>query len=108
MKNIVLSFLFLIHASLLLAQAELLQSGPMLGYSDMKEVLLWVQTKSQAKVKFEYWEKGKPETKVSTEEIYTAKQTAFVAKAIADKVEPGRRYDYALYINGQKWNAHIH
>jgi len=102
MKNIVLSFLFLIHASLLLAQAELLQSGPMLGYSDMKEVLLWVQTKAQAKVKFEYWEKGKPETKFSTEEIYTTKHSAFVAKAIADKVEPGRRYDYALYINGQK------
>ncbi|MFN3638833.1 MAG: alkaline phosphatase D family protein [Chloroherpetonaceae bacterium] len=102
MKNIVLSFFLLVHASLLLAQAELLQSGPMLGYSDMKETLLWVQTKSQAKVKFEYWEKGKPEQKFTTEELYTNKQTAFTAKAIADKVEPGRRYEYALYINGQK------
>ncbi len=102
MKNIILSFLFLVQSSLLLAQAERLQSGPMLGYSDMKETLLWVQTKSQAKVKFEYWEKGKPEQKFTTEEIYTNKQTAFTAKAIADKVEPGRRYEYALYINGQK------
>gem|GEM_PF-6823568 len=40
------------------AQANLLQSGPMVGYSEMKEVLLWVQTKSSAKVKFAYWEKG--------------------------------------------------
>jgi alkaline phosphatase D len=102
MKNIVLSFLLFVQASLLFAQAELLQSGPMLGYSDMKETLLWVQTKSQAKVKFEYWEKGKPEQKFTTEEIYTNKQTACIAKAIANKVEPGRRYEYALYINGQK------
>ncbi len=91
MKNIVVSFLFLIQSSMLLAQAELLQSGPMLGYSDMKETLLWVQTKSQAKVKFEYWEKGKPERKFTTQEIYTNKHTAFIAKAIAEKVEPGLR-----------------
>ncbi|MCS6989429.1 MAG: alkaline phosphatase family protein [Chloroherpetonaceae bacterium] len=102
MKRVVPLILFLLHSAALMAQADLLQSGPMLGYSEMKEVLLWVQTKAQARVKFEYWEKGKPETRASTDEVLTNKQTAFVAKLVADKVEPGRRYEYALYINGQK------
>lgn len=102
MKRAALLLLFALYSASLWAQARFLQSGPMLGYSEMKEVLLWVQTNAQAKVKFEYWEKGKPETKASTDEVLTNKQTAFVAKLIADKVEPGRRYEYALYINGQK------
>jgi alkaline phosphatase D len=83
-------------------QANLLQSGPMVGYSDMREVLLWAQTKSSAKVKFGYWEKGSPSKKNFTEEITTQKNQAFVAKLVADVVEPGKKYEYELYINGQK------
>jgi alkaline phosphatase D len=83
-------------------QANLLQSGPMVGYSDMREVLLWAQTKSSAKVKFGYWEKGNPSKKNFTEEITTQKNQAFVAKLVADVVEPGKKYEYELYINGQK------
>jgi alkaline phosphatase D len=83
-------------------QANLLQSGPMVGYSDMREVLLWAQTKSSAKVKFGYWEKGSPSKKNFTEEITTKKNQAFVAKLVADVVEPGKKYEYELYINGQK------
>jgi alkaline phosphatase D len=83
-------------------QANLLQSGPMVGYSDMREVLLWAQTKSSAKVKFGYWEKGSPSKKNFTEEITTQKNQAFVAKLVADVVEPGKKYEYEQYINGQK------
>jgi hypothetical protein len=39
--------LFFLVASALHAQSSLLQSGPMLGYSEMREVLLWVQTKAK-------------------------------------------------------------
>jgi len=58
-----LLFAFLLVGSQLIAQADLLQSGPMLGYSEMKEVLLWVQTKEKAKVQFAYWPKDtRPES----------------------------------------------
>ena len=36
------------------AQPNLLQAGPMLGYSDYREVLGWVQTTEAAEVKIEY------------------------------------------------------
>ena len=40
------------------AQKDLLQSGPMLGQSQMREVSIWIQTKESAKVKIGYKEVG--------------------------------------------------
>ncbi len=93
--------LFLGHALSLQAQSGLLQSGPMLGYSDMREVALWVQTKAAAKVKFAYWEKGKKDGKKFTEELLTQKQNAFTATLPAELLEPGLQYEYELYINNK-------
>lgn len=91
-----------LFASVAFAQSELLQSGPMLGYSDMREVLLWVQTKAPARVQFKYWDKSNPKQVFETESVQTSKEKAYTAAVIADKVLPGRRYQYELYINGKK------
>ncbi|QHT67776.1 alkaline phosphatase family protein [Rhodocytophaga rosea] len=103
MRNTVLTaFCFVLLMSLQVhAQTTLLQSGPMVGYSDMKEVALWVQTTQDAKVKCMYWEKDAPQKKFSTEEITTTKNTAFTATLKADQVSPGKKYTYELYINGK-------
>jgi alkaline phosphatase D len=77
-------------------------SGPMVGYSEMFEVALWVQTKASAKVKFGYWEQGKPENKQFTDEAQTLKEKGYAITLIADKVEPSRKYDYEVYVNGRK------
>lgn len=84
------------------AQPSLLQSGPMVGFGDMREVLLWVQTTREATVKFRYFEEGAPATARETAEVQTQKQTAYTAKLYADQVQPGRRYTYELFINGRK------
>ena len=101
-------FSFLLMSSfinLTFAQSNLLQSGPMLGYSEMKEVLLWVQTTDEADVQFAYWEKEKPKpTAKLTAKIRTASADAYTAKLIADQVEPGRTYNYELRINGKTVN----
>jgi len=99
-KKILLSFLFLfLSFESLRAQ---LQSGPMVGYSDMREVLLWAQTSQPAKVKFVYWDQAQPAKRFSTEEVATQKQTAFTARLVADQVLPGKKYGYELHINGKK------
>jgi alkaline phosphatase D len=97
MKKLFLSLLFL-PISVSWAQ---IASGPMVGYSDYLEVGLWVQTEQAAKVKFVYWEQGSPQKTESTEEVQTEAQSAFVAKAVANKVLPGKKYDYAVHVNGQ-------
>jgi alkaline phosphatase D len=84
----------------LFAQSNLLQSGPMVGYSSFKEVMLWVQTTEAAKVHFIYYDKEKPNIKLKTETVQTSSQTVFVAKALA-LVQPGKKYTYELYINGK-------
>jgi len=96
-----LLFSFLMGLSAL-AQQTLLQSGPMVGYSEMREVMLWVQTNAPAKVQFKYWEKSNPKDKFSTEEVQTLKDRAFTAHLVADQVQPSKKYEYELYINGKK------
>lgn len=94
-------FLFATAFMPAIAQKSLLQSGPMLGASEMREVLLWVQTKASAKVEIEYWEKGNSAKKFKTNSVQTAKENAFAAQLLADSVDYGKRYEYRLYINSK-------
>ena len=84
------------------AQKSPLQSGPMVGYSTMKEVLLWVQTSEPAAVYFMYWDKNTPDKRLKTESYQTKKSEAHVAKVVLDGLEPSTKYEYELYINGKK------
>jgi alkaline phosphatase D len=81
-----------------------IKSGPMLGYSEMREVLLWVQTEKAEKVKFAYWEKGLPAEKIFTDVVLTLKKDAFVARIIADQVLPSKKYEYEVYVGKKKMN----
>lgn len=80
-----------------------LQSGPMVGYSDMREVMLWVQTNRPTRVQIRYREVGGTAGKPNylTNEIRTEKQTVFTAHLLADQVEPGKKYTYELLIEGR-------
>ena len=81
---------------------DLIKSGPMVGYSTMQEVLLWVQTDEKAKVHFEYYEIDNPKIRFKTDEIQTLKKNGYVAKLIADQVAPGKKYKYDIFINDLK------
>ncbi len=93
--------IFLLNTCGILAQ-DLLQSGPMVGYSTMKEVLLWVQTTKSAEVHFEYFYKENPEERFKTESHITQSRHGYVAKLVADKVLPGKKYSYELFIDGEE------
>jgi alkaline phosphatase D len=73
----------------------------MLGYNEMKEVLLWAQTTQPAEVQFAYWPKENPKDRRLTDTKQTIEGEAFTAKLIADEVEPGVSYEYELRINGK-------
>ncbi len=86
----------------LFSQKSLLQSGPMLGYSEMRECIIWIQTKSECEVKIQYYDLNNPSKKFWTNSIKTKKHAAFTAKLIADQVEPGKTYQYDVYLNNYK------
>tara|TARA_B100001109_G_scaffold251839_1_gene246896 strand:+ start:7641 stop:8933 length:1293 start_codon:yes stop_codon:yes gene_type:complete len=76
-----------------------IQSGPMLGYNTMKEVLVWVQTAQEQKVEMQYWE----EQKVNSKQFVFANSSndnARTVKLIAKDLEPGTTYQYQIYIDG--------
>lgn len=80
----------------------LLQSGPMLGYTEMFESLIWVQTTEAAQVQAAYWLEGDAENRHLTNIVETSENNAFVAHLLADEVEPGKRYNYEILINNEK------
>lgn len=100
-KTFFILFLLLSISDLGFAQTNYLQSGPMVGYSAMREVLLWVQTTKPAVVRFQYWQEDDPEKKYETDDVKTSAEEAFTARLVADKVQPGRHYAYALFINSK-------
>lgn len=78
-------------------------SGPMIGYADMREVLIWVQTNDPAEVILHYKSQNGAITYFS-EPVYTEAKTAYTAKLIADQVQPGTTYTYDILINGEAMN----
>ncbi|WP_430412264.1 alkaline phosphatase D family protein [Kordia sp.] len=96
-KNIVLSCLFVLCSFVSFAQESLLQSGPMVGYSDFREALIWVQTTKPASVKIGYFTTG--ETEKFTKTIQTTLDGDLIAKLTPNEVEYGKTYTYKLYIN---------
>jgi alkaline phosphatase D len=101
MKRI-FSFALLVIPLLISAQTELLNAGPMPGYSEMKEVAIWLQTKNTATVYAKYWTKGQPGDFHFTNVVTTSKNHAFTAVLIADTVEPGNGYQYHIYIDNEQ------
>ncbi len=101
---------------------NLLQSGPMLGYSEMREVLLWVQTTKEAEVYINYTEvRTEKDTSgiviylpkkeattlediFSSQKVKTTAENAFIAKIILKDLQPGKSYEYFVIIDGIKVN----
>jgi alkaline phosphatase D len=102
MKRNLVAALLLLLPLLAFAQEKLLKAGPMVGYSEMREVALWVQTTGPAKVRFTYWDREKPAYPYQTAERSTTAESGFTATVIADQVQPGKKYAYELYLNNKK------
>jgi len=101
MKLKLLTLLLALSFSQINAQKALLQSGPMVGYSEMLEVMLWAQTTEAAEVKIKYTAKDNSENSFWTNTVKTCKEKAFTAHLLADSVSPGTEYEYTVYINNQ-------
>jgi alkaline phosphatase D len=71
----------------------------MLGYAEMKEAVIWVQTTETALVRCEYWLSNYTKDTLTTNAIVTNPAQAFTVKLLLDQVEPGQKYNYQILIN---------
>lgn len=81
------------------AQKVELKSGPMLGYSEMREVIVWLQTTAKGKIQLNYWDQILPNQIFKSEIVETDISTAFTAKIILSLLEPGKKYGYQVLLN---------
>jgi alkaline phosphatase D len=92
------SIIAILLSGVLHGQHSKLLNGPMVGYSEMKEVALWVQTTSPASVHFSYSPIGSTLT-YDTPKFITTVNNAYTATLVCDQIEPGKTYEYTLFIN---------
>ncbi|MGB3547136.1 MAG: alkaline phosphatase D family protein [Saprospiraceae bacterium] len=103
MRHLFGCLFLLLSCAHLAAQQSLLQSGPMLGYTDLLETVVWVQTTEPAEVFVSYTELGDARAETSrTSVVRTERHLGNTAKLTADRVQPGRTYRYAVHINGKE------
>lgn len=73
----------------------------MLGYVEMREALIWVQTTTAAQVWVEYVEADAPGAAVAKTRVeHTRHETGYTAKCIAENLQPGKTYNYRVFIDG--------
>ena len=79
-----------------------LQSGPMVGYCEMKEAMIWLQTEKPAKVFIEYFPVDATSQVFKSETHLTENENGYICHVILDKLEPGKKYNYSVFIDNKK------
>ena len=101
MKNIFFSLL--ISCSFFgYSQKTLLQSGPMVGYCEMTEAVIWAQTTKEASVRVDYYAKDKPAEIFSSKTYKSSENNYFTNHIVLTQLQQGKEYHYDLLINNQK------
>lgn len=86
------------------SQAPKVLSGPVLGYAEMREALVWLQLTESATVQIEYWSIKAEDLISKTDPVSTSASTGNTAKLYLRNLEPGEIYDYRVLVNGEVQN----
>jgi alkaline phosphatase D len=95
-------YLIAVLFSLTISAQNGIQSGPMVGYCEMKEAMIWLQTTNEALVEIEYYEKENPAKIYKSESYKTHSENAFTCHVILNKLAPGKKYLYSVFVNKEK------
>ena len=96
-----ISFCFLLLFLSCKTEPEL-QSGPMLGYSELSEVQIWLQSKEKANMSIRYWKVDRSDSSMTSESVKTIENEDFTAKVSLKNLNPGTQYEYAVLQNGRE------
>jgi alkaline phosphatase D len=99
---LILSVLTLPLAAQTAGQNTPLRSGPMVGYSEMTETAVWLQTKQTAEAQIRYWKQGEQKNAKLSKTVRTNEETDFIARFTLSQLEFGARYDYEVLLNTRR------
>lgn len=73
----------------------------MVGYGQMTEVMLWVQTMKPAVVQYHYWDAANPTIKMKSSAVKTSEEFSNIAKTVIHGLKPGTKFEYELLLDGK-------
>ncbi len=76
-----------------------IRSGPMLGYADLVEAVVWLQTWESAEVRIDFQTEG-VETRSQT--VHTKPDTHFIARFTLSNLKDSSLYNYKLFVDGKE------
>lgn len=83
-------------------EERVLRSGPMIGYAEITETVLWLQTWRPADVQVRYWKRGAPETARLSAVVTTAPEGDHIARFTIPALDFGTEYEYEVYLDGKR------
>ncbi len=84
------------------SQNKIINAGPMVGYCEMKEAMIWLQTNQNVPLQIEYFAIDNPK-QIFKSEIYNSdKKSGYTYHVVLDELQPGKKYNYSIFINNQK------
>jgi len=83
------------------AGEDQIRSGPMAGYAQMTETMLWVQLTGPGEVRYRYWPEGAKHKAATTGGTRATAEKDFVVHTLVRPLEPGTRYEYEVLVNGR-------
>ena len=102
----ILSVAILLLWSASLHAEERLLAGPMAGPSQMRSVIIWVQSDAQAAARLEYWA-GQEKHSLS-EAVQLQAQEDFAGHIVVKNLEPGIKYSYRVILNNKPADKRIY
>jgi len=109
-KGVSVIFFFTFLITTVFAQQAKVVSGPMLGYSEHREALIWLQTICCHTVMLQYSPVNQPKQKVEITEYNTNDSVcdqAWIAKFIPTYLQPGTTYSYKIFLDGKEYKSSV-
>lgn len=94
------SLLLFLLSCLPQSDAQSVINGPMPGYSECLEGIIWLQCHGPCTARIEYWKEGRPDSVMTTAEVKGERAKDYAMDLIADRVIPGTTYVYRVVVNG--------
>src|SRR5688500_12701896 len=89
-------------AQFLDASGDPLRSGPMLGYSEITETVVWLQTRRPSRVQIRFWPQSDAASARVSDEARTTEAGDLIARFTLSDLAFGTRYDYEVYVDGRR------
>ncbi|MGJ3243951.1 MAG: hypothetical protein ACFE0O_13495 [Opitutales bacterium] len=80
---------------------ERLIGGPMVAWTEMREAAVWVQTRNPERLMLAYWPYGDSDRLRESRPVESGPTPPYTATLVADRVEPGQTYEYAILVDGE-------